>query len=375
MARDFYETLGVDRKATQEELKKAYRKLARKHHPDVNPGDASAEKKFKDISEAYQVLSDPQKRAQYDQFGGQAPFGGGGPQDYAAYQNAGGFGENGFEFSTAGGGLGDIFETLFGGRGGPQQAHFGPARGQDTYAGLAISFEEAFSGTTRDISVDGADTCATCGGSGMRPGTSPSKCRKCGGSGRMTIGRGLLKMQQTCTACGGTGQSNTSYCTACGGEGSTPATHRMSVKIPAGVDNESKIRIPGKGGAGQKGGPPGDLYIVTQVAPHPFFERKGNNLECEVPITIVEAALGTKLDVPTPEGGAEIKIPPGTDTGKTFRLRGKGFTSLRDGGRGDLYIKVKILAPKNVDGKDREILEEFAKAHPEDPRAYLRVRR
>lgn len=374
MSADFYETLGVGRTATADEIKKAYRKKARIYHPDVNPGDAGAEKRFKDISEAYQALSDPQKRAQYDQFGQGGPFAGGGagPQGHGG---PGGFESGDFDFSggTGQAGFGDIFEMFFGGgrRPGGRQQH-APARGQDAYVNVPLTFDDAFRGVTRELNIESPETCAICAGTGAKPGATSGRCPSCSGTGQMSGGRGILKINQTCPACGGSGQSRVEACSACGGAGSRPAMNRISVKIPPGVANDSKIRVPGKGSPGMFGGPQGDLYIVTQVVDHPLFERKGDNLQFEVPITIVEAALGTRLEVPTPEGRSEIKIPPGTDTGKTFRLRGKGFPSLRGSGRGDLYIKVKIVAPKSVSEKDRKILEEFAKSNPEDPRAYLR---
>ena len=376
MARDYYDLLGVNRKATDQEIKKAYRKMARKYHPDVNPGDAGAEQRFKEVSEAYQVLSDKKKRTQYDQFGHDAFTGAGagpGPQGYG-----GGFG--GFDFSSGnvnfgGGGFGDIFETLFRqGRAGhsPHGAGFGPQRGQDTYANLTLSFEEAFHGVEKDISVETGEPCDSCHGSGVRDNAGPSRCRRCGGTGSVRMGRGVLKLQQTCPECGGSGQSAHTPCSACGGSGAKPVVKRMSVKIPAGVGDGSKVRLAGKGRPGARGGRPGDLYIVTAVQPHPLFERKGDSLHCEVPITIVEAALGTVLEVPTPEGRSSIKIPPGTDSGKTFRLRGKGFPSLRGPGRGDLYVKVKVVTPKNITDAERRLLREFAEKHPEDPRSHLR---
>ncbi|OQA89283.1 MAG: Chaperone protein DnaJ [bacterium ADurb.Bin236] len=330
MAQDFYKILEVDKNATEADIKKAYRRLARKHHPDVNPNDPQAEKKFKDISEAYQTLSDPKKRQEYDMYGS------GGFQGGQGFPPGGGgfeYQQGGFDFGGGGGGFGDIFETLFGGGRGGAASHFRrPARGEDIHLSLAVSFDEAFKGVEKDISFQGFDPCGNCGGSGSAPGSS---CGKCGGSG------------------------------------SAPAIKRMSVKIPAGVDNGSKIRIPGKGRPGAAGQPTGDLYIITQVSPHSLFERKGNNLYVELPVTIVEAALGALLEVPTPEGKSSIKIPEGTDTGKTFRLRGKGFPSLQNKGRGDLYVKIKTATPRNLSKADRELLRKFAESHPEDPRAAL----
>jgi molecular chaperone DnaJ len=377
MARDFYETLGVKKGATKDEVKKAYRRMARKHHPDVNPNDPQAEQRFKDVSEAYQVLSDDSKRQQYDQFGHSAYTGGGAGQSYGGGRGPGGFDySGGFDFG-GGGGFSDVFESLFGGgrgrggRRGRTQA-YGPQRGQDTYANMAITFDEAFHGVAKDISLETADTCSTCKGTGSKPGTSPTPCSMCGGSGQVSAGRGMFNIPQSCPQCGGAGKINASPCAQCGGQGARPVVKRLSVKIPAGVDNGSKIRLTGKGSHGRQGGPAGDLYIVTSVGAHKLFERKGSNLHCEIPITIVEATLGTRLEVPTPEGKSSIKIPPGTDSGTTFRLRGKGFPSLQGRGRGDLYVKVKVVTPKNVQDKERTLLEDFARLHPEDPRADLR---
>jgi molecular chaperone DnaJ len=373
MARDYYETLGVKKNATKEEIKKAYRRMARKHHPDVNPNDSSAEKRFKDIGEAYQVLSDDAKRQQYDMLGHDAFTGGAAGHGYGggqSYDYSGGF-------DFGGGGFSDIFENLFGGGRGRgsrrgQAQPFGPQRGQDAYANMAVTFDEAFRGAAREISLEVGEPCGACGGSGVKAGSKPSKCGMCGGKGQVSLGRGMFNLSQTCPQCGGTGQANANPCPSCSGQGVRPAVKRFSVKIPPGVDNGSKIRLAGKGSPGQQGGPPGDLYIITSVGGHRLFERKGSNLHCEIPITIVEAALGTLLEVPTPEGKSSIKIPPGTDSGKTFRLRGKGFPSLQGRGRGDLYVQVKIVTPKNVQDKERRLLEDFARLHPEDPRADYR---
>lgn len=369
MPRDYYEVLGVNRKATADEIKKAYRKQARKWHPDVNKDDPNAEQKFKEASEAYQVLSDTEKRQQYDTFGHAGPgYQGGGPQDFGGFQ--GGFpGGGGFEF----GGAGDIFEMFFG-RGGRHGGGdpFAPSRGADTYAQIDVTFMEAFTGVTKEITLEGAETCETCGGSGAKAGSKPRTCPKCNGTGQVTGGRGILRISQTCPACGGTGKSYADPCPSCGGSGARNAVKRMSIRIPPGVNSDSKIRLAGKGNPGVRGGPAGDLYIITNVREHPFFVRMGDNLHCEVPVTVVEAALGTKLDVPTPDGWSSIKIPPGTDSEKVFRLRGKGFPALRGVGRGDLYVKVKVVTPKNISEHERKILMDFAQSHPEDPREHLR---
>lgn len=371
-AADFYETLGVDRNATDDQIRKAYRKLARKYHPDVNPGDKTAEKKFKDISEAYGILSDPKRRAQYDQFGN-AAFGGteGGPGSPGGPMEGFDFSEM-FGGAGAGGGGFDIFETLFGGgmRGGRASRRPGPQRGQDIYATLNLTFDDAFRGVTKDVTIDGAETCHACGGTGTDPASRPEKCPTCRGRGTIETNRGFLKLNQTCRACGGSGTKPGKSCSTCGGVGYQNATKRLSVKIPPGVDNGSKIRLAGKGQPGGPGAPMGDLYIVTQIEPSPRFERKGNNLYSDAPITIVEAALGTSIEVPTPEGKASLRIPPGTDSGKTFRLRGRGFPSLQGIGRGDLFVRVHIVAPKNLNAESRRILEDFARSNRDDPRAF-----
>lgn len=370
MAADFYSVLGVDRGATEEEIRKAYRKLARKFHPDVNPGDKSAEKKFKDISEAYSVLSDAKRRAQYDQVGS-SPFGGAegaGPGAYAeGFDMSDMFGGGGGP-----GGLGDIFENLFGGARSGAARPSGPQHGQDIYASMSLTFDEAFRGVQKEVSLEGADPCTECGGAGTKSNGRPETCSRCKGRGALDVSRGFLRLSQACPACGGTGKKPGKPCTACSGRGFNTAVKHLSVKIPPGVDTGSKIRLAGKGAPGVRGGPWGDLYIVVQAEPHPIFERKVNNLYLDAPITVVEAALGATIEVPTPEGKASLRIPPGTDSEKTFRLRGRGFPSLQGTGRGDLYVRVRIVAPRTMSAEARKALEEFARLHPEDPRAHLR---
>lgn len=385
-AKDYYATLEVPKTAADDEIKKAYRKLARKYHPDVNPGDKKAEQKFKEISEAYQVLSDHQKRSQYDQFGG-TPSGFGNAAgfdprtagfDFNNFQSAEGFG-----FSTEGGsdGLGDLFETILGGRrGSTRRAHSARTspsqknhqQGQDIHYSITLTFEEAFRGTQKEIAINGNTTCPDCNGFGYPPGTPETTCSDCNGTGQKVYSTGPFRMSQTCRNCGGEGKIRSGKCSRCNGIGHIYNTNRISVKIPAGVDDDSKIKITGKGEPGLRGGPSGDLYIITQIASHPFFVRKGSNLYCDVPITIVEASMGTYLEVPTPEGKSSIKIPPGTDSEQTFRLRGKGFYSLKDRGRGDLYVKVKIVTPKNIGKKEKDLLLEFASINKDDPRERIR---
>ena len=371
---DYYGTLGIGKNATPEEIKKAFRKLARKYHPDVNPNDKQAEARFKEVSEAYQILSDAEKRQKYDQFG-DAAFGGQAGFDPRA--RGGGFQGGGFDgFSTnfEFGGMGDIFDLFGGGRRGGRASRRSArsARGEDIHVALNISFEEAYAGGKKEISFQGYELCTDCEGMGTKKGSKPEKCGRCGGSGQVQMGQGFFNISQTCPVCGGAGKTAGPACRKCGGAGSVESLRRLSVKIPAGVDNGSKIRVPGQGRPGAKGAPAGDLFIITSVAQHPMFERKGGNLYVDVPVTIVEAALGTRLEIPTPDGVSSISIPEGTDSGKTFRLRGKGFPGLASTGRGDLYVRVKVVTPKRLSEREREMLRDFARSHPEDPRAGLR---
>ncbi len=364
MSQEYYKILGVDKNSSDDEIKKAYRKLARKYHPDVNPNDPEAEKKFKEISEAYQVLGDKTKREQYDRFGASG-------YQYGQGQGFPGGAEGfnvGFDFN-GGGGLGDIFDMFFGGgkknAGHPRSRR---TRGDDIHITIRLSFDEAFHGIEKQISYQGFNTCSDCGGNGISPNSSAGPCNQCGGTGQVNIGRGPFSISQTCPACNGTGTSAGAPCSKCHGKGNVPAQKRISVKIPAGVDNGSKIRLPGKGYPGSPGMPAGDLYINTQVENNPLFERKGSSLYIDIPITFVEAALGTRIEIPTPEGKSSMKINEGTDSGKTFRLRGKGFPSLHSRGRGDLYVRIKVVTPKNLKKSDKDLLHDFAKQHPEDPR-------
>ncbi len=357
--RDFYSVLGVARGASEQDIKRAYRKLARKHHPDVNPGNKAAEAKFKEISEAYGVLSDPEKRRRYDQFGHE-PFAAGaqGPQP--------GSGFGGFDFGSSGfGDLGDVLSDFFG-----QQEHArasGPGRGEDLHYSLDINFEDAIHGLSTEINLQKHSRCDRCGGSGARPGSPLDTCPDCGGSGRLRS-RGLLRASQACPRCGGNGKVSRETCPACGGRGLAFGTERIGVKIPPGVDTGSRVRLQGKGEPGRNGGPPGDLYIITRVRPHPVLERKGDNLYMEVPITITEAALGARVEVPTIDGTTTMRIPPETSSGQVFRLRGKGVPHLKGGGQGDQFVTVKIAAPRNLDARSQELLREFARLNPGDPR-------
>ena len=355
--RDYYEVLGVDKGADEKQIKKAYKRLAMKHHPDRNADNKEeAEEKFKEIQEAYSVLSDAQKRQAYDQFGHEGvngAFGGGGNP----------FGGGGNPFG--GGGFGDIFGDIFGG------GHAQPDnRGADLRYDLEIDLKEAAEGTTVKIRIPKNETCDTCSGSGAKPGTSVKTCSHCGGSGQVQMQQGFFAVQRPCPHCSGTGQQIESPCGTCGGKGVVRQQKTLSVKIPAGVDTGNRIRLSGEGEAGVRGGPSGDLYVEVHVREHEIFHREGSDLYCEVPIDIATAALGGSIEVPTLSGKLKIKIPAGTQTGKLFRLRGKGITGLRHGGAGDLLCQVKVETPVNLSKKQKQLLEEFAdscdkKHHPE----------
>lgn len=345
--RDYYEVLGVQRNATEAELKKAFRRLAMKYHPDRNPGDEETEAHFKEAKEAYEILTDARKRAAYDQFGhaGVDPSAGAGA-------GAGGFGFGG-GFSDI---FGDVFGDIFGnaGRGGAQVF-----RGADLRYNLELSLEEAVRGTTVKIRVPTLAGCEECGGSGARKGSSPSTCTTCGGHGQVRMQQGFFSIQQTCPRCQGTGQMITDPCTACHGEGRVQTAKNLSVQVPAGVDTGDRIRLSGEGEAGHNGGPAGDLYVQIAVRPHPIFTREGNDLYCEVPISIVTAALGGELEVPTLDGRVVLKVPAETQTGKLFRMRGKGVQSVRSSTVGDLLCRVAVETPVKLSKRQKELLEEL----------------
>jgi molecular chaperone DnaJ len=376
---DYYQTLGVKRTASADEIRKAYRRLARKYHPDVNPGDKAAEDKFKQLSEAYDVLSDAKKREVYDKFGsysdhlkdaaarGAGAGAGGFDFDWSVFQ---GGGQRQGQGAETGGGFRDIFSELFGGAGrtGAQTAPR-PKRGADIEMPLAISFEDAINGLTASVNVRRSETCVRCNGTGDA-GTGHVICNVCTGTGKISAGGGFLKFDQTCQSCGGTGKLR-QPCATCLGKGNVPKTETVKVRIPAGVDTGSRVRVAGKGEAGFKGAPTGDLFIVTNVAAHPVFTRKGDNVYCTVPITLPEAALGAKIEVPTVNGKAQLRIPPGTQSGQVFRLREKGAPSLRGNAHGDLFVEVKITLPKLIDEDSKNLLREFAKRNAENPRAEL----
>ena len=342
---DYYETLGVERGATDEELKKAYRRLAMKFHPDRNPDDASAEERFKSAKEAYEVLSDARKRAAYDQYG------------HAGLKNAGagGGGDAGFRdiFDEV---FGDIFGQRGGGGGGGGARAY---RGADLRYDLELSLEDAVFGKTVKIQVPNRVPCEECDGSGARAGSEAAACSTCGGVGQVRMQQGFFSIQQTCPRCRGAGKVITDPCAKCHGEGTRREQKTLSVKVPAGVDTGNRIRLEGEGQAGESGGPPGDLYVEISVKSHPIFARDGNNLYCEVPISFVSATLGGELEVPTLNGRVSLKIPGGTQTGKLFRLRGKGVRSVRGDGVGDLICKVAIETPVNLGKQQKDILRDF----------------
>jgi len=366
---DFYETLGVDRGASQEEIKKAYRRLAREHHPDVNPGDEQAEQRFKEISQAYQTLKDPEKRAKYDQFG----------EAWEQAQHSGRWQDGDFSqfiYTTYGpGSFRDIFGDLFGdlGRGGfafttggRSRAHPepGPMRGQDVEYELPISFDEAVHGAEKEISLTMTDRCPDCEGMG---GETES-CPACGGTGQARSGGSLFNLGAACAQCHGTGRVVTSRCSRCRGTGEANRRRRIKVRIPAGVDTGSKVRVAGEGGRGMSGEPAGDLILTVHAQPHPLFRRDGDDVRVELPVSFIEAALGGKIRVPTIDGNVTMTIPPGTQSGQELRLKSRGVQHLGGNGRGDEYVRINVTVPEKLTAKQRELLEEFSETWEADPR-------
>ncbi|MFQ5955547.1 MAG: molecular chaperone DnaJ [Kiloniellales bacterium] len=348
--RDFYEVLGVDRNASPDELKQAYRKLAMQHHPDRNPHDKTAEQKFKEVNEAYDVLKDDQQRAAYDRYG------------HAAFEQAGpGAGPGGFGFRT---GFGDIFEEMFSEfMGGRDRGRQGAMRGSDLRYNLQINLEEAFKGKEASIRVPTTVSCESCGGSGAEKGSRPVTCRSCQGAGRVRMQQGFFTIERTCPTCHGAGRLIENPCRNCGGGGRVRREQKLSVSIPAGVEDGTRMRLAGKGEAGLRGAPPGDLYVFVSIAPHDLFQRDGSDIYCQVPIPMTKATLGGQVEVPTVDSGrARVTIPPGTQAGHQFRLRGKGMSVLRSPRRGDMYIQAQVETPVNLTRRQRELLQAFEEA-------------
>ena len=363
---DYYQLLSVDRDVSQSEIRKSYRRLARKYHPDVNPGDQSAEERFKQIQEAYKVLSDPDKRKVYDRYGTyregqQAPVGG--------FQD---FGFRGFDHDNVGEGGGqssfrDIFSDLFGAANrGVRTAR--PSRGQDREYQVEIPFLDAIRGTQTRINAARREACPRCKGSGGTSQLNTQSCPVCSGTGQVQDTRGTMRFTAPCRQCQGSGQVPVRNCASCGGSGFTQKVESLRVKIPSGVRQGSRVRVAGKGDSGEWGGPPGDLFLVVKVQPHPFFSRQGNNILCTVPVTISEAALGAEIEVPTIDGKARLKIPPETQSGQKFRLRGRGASRAKGNSRGDQLVEVKVVLPTIRDERSKVILREFAELNPQNPR-------
>ncbi|PWB64168.1 MAG: molecular chaperone DnaJ [Bradyrhizobiaceae bacterium] len=363
--RDYYEVLGVSRAASEAELKSAYRKLAMKWHPDRNSGDQTSEARFKEINEAYDVLKDDQKRAAYDRFG------------HAAFEQGGGAGPGfGADFAST---FSDIFDDLFG-MGGRRARGTGRERGADLRYNMEISLADAYTGKTAQVRIPTAVVCETCSGSGAKAGSKPKTCATCGGHGKIRHAQGFFTLERTCPACQGRGQVIEDPCKSCGGSGRTTRERTLSVNVPPGVEDGTRIRLSGEGEAGLRGGPPGDLYIFLSLAPHPFFQRDGSDLHCRVPISLVTAALGGGFEVPTIDGGkTRVKVPEGTQSGRRFRLQGKGMPVLRSREVGDMYVQVVVETPQNLTKRQRELLQEFEKqssqdTHPESAGFFSRVK-
>jgi molecular chaperone DnaJ len=343
---DYYELLGVAPDASPDEIKKAYRKLAQLHHPDKNPGDSASEDRFKAIGAAYAVLGDADKRAAYDRYGTAEPG-----------RGAEGFGDFDAGF---GGVFDDIFEGFFGGRG-PRGGRAAAHRGADLRYNLEIRFEEAAAGVEREIAIPRLEGCGSCRGSGAKPGTQPEVCKTCRGSGQVRFSQGFLTVSQTCGRCRGEGRVVEHPCAACRGLGQIKAERALTVKVPPGVETGTRLKLTGEGEAGVRGGPPGDLYVVIGVQPHPIFARQRDDIACEVPVAFIQAALGAQIEIPTLTGRASLKIPAGTQTGAEFRLRGKGFPNVRGYGHGDLLVRIFVEVPTRLTGKQRDLLEQFGR--------------
>jgi molecular chaperone DnaJ len=365
LEKDYYQVLGVAKGASQAEIKKAYRKLAQRHHPDANPGDKEAEERFKEVSAAYDVLGDEKKRAEYDRVREMASSGFGGFQGFGGGAGPGG----GIRFEDLGFDLGDLFEVF--GRGGPGGART-PQRGADLETEVRVSFDQAIEGATVPVRVSGPAPCQTCSGSGAKPGTQVRTCPQCGGSGTVAVNQGVFSLARPCPNCGGAGRVIEEPCATCRGSGRVRRSRTLRVKIPAGVEDGARIRLAGRGEPAGPGGRPGDLYVVVRVSPHQLFERRGANLHITVPVTYPEAALGAKVEVPTLDGTVTLKVPAGTPTGKIFRIRGRGAPK-RAGGRGDLMATVKVDVPSKVSKRERQLLEQLREGE-ESPRARMGVK-
>ncbi len=385
LEKDYYAALGVAKDASQADIKKAYRKLARELHPDKNPGDAKAETRFKEVSEAHGVLSDEKRRREYDEArslfgagaggfpGGGFPGGAGGPGgaqfDFGdLFSNAG----NGTRAGGAGGGLGDVLGGLFGGRGGTRTRGTRPVRGGDLETEATLDFDEAVSGVTVPLRLSSPHTCTTCHGSGAKPGTTPRTCPVCGGVGLTTRNQGAFAFSEPCRECRGSGQLIDDPCPTCHGSGTTTGTRTITVRIPAGVKDGQRIRIPNRGLPGERGGPAGDLFVVVHVRRHTLFGRSGDNLTLTLPVTFPEAALGTTVKVPTLDGSVSLKLPAGTANGRTFRVKGKGVSG--KGGTGDLLVTVQVAVPKKLSKGAKDALAAYAEAQPDDPRPHVTSR-
>jgi molecular chaperone DnaJ len=374
-SKDYYKTLGVDKKASEKEIKDAYRKLARKYHPDANAGDKGSEEKFKEISEAYEILSSPDKRKQYDTGGMFAGAGGPGP----------GFGP--FDFGASGGrpgsrtytysgdlgdlgDLGDIF-NLFGGRGTGTGRRRETPKGRDIQTDVTISFDEALSGITVPLTVRGKSVCPTCKGTGAKAGTLPKTCSNCGGRGSVSQNQGPFAFSRPCPACGGRGTVIEDPCETCRGAGAVEMPRNIKVKIPAGIKDGGKVRFPGKGEAGPLGGAPGNLFVKVHVEPHKYFKRKDGDILLDLPVTFPEAALGTTVEIPTINGKVKLKIPAGTSDGRKFRLRGKGAPKAKGKGHGDMIVTARVVVPKKMAAKEKELVKKLQELEKEDPRSFL----
>ena len=352
--KDLYEVLGVSRDASDEEIKKAYKKMVKKYHPDLNPDSKTAEEKMKEVNHAYDILSDSEKKARYDQFGDDG-------------NNSGGFGgAGGFGGGFGGGDFGDIFDMFFGGGGGRGRNQNGPRQGNDLRVDIRISFEEAAKGTTKEIELNRTESCTECGGSGAKAGTSRKTCSNCGGSGKVRVNQqtpfGQFQTVKTCPTCGGKGSVVETPCPACSGTGRVKKKRTIKVNVPPGVDTDSRLRMQNEGEGGLNGGPPGDLYIYITVSPHEFFRRNGDDILCNIPISMVDAALGAEIEVETLDGKIKLTIPAGTQSGTSFRLRGRGFPKLRGYGKGDQHVRVNVQTPTNLTSEQKDLLRKFDEA-------------